>query len=152
MANVVIGKSKFGQGLFATEPIPAGTIIGLATGPTIDFAATSHKCERECDALQIDSDRYLDWPDPLRLANHSCQPNCGLKNLEFTTLNNLAPGEEIVWDYSTSMDENSWTMVCHCGEPNCRGTIEDFRLLPPTLKQHYLALGIVLPFIAEQYQ
>lgn len=75
-----------------------------------------------------------------------------MRNLEFVTLRNLAPGEEILWDYSTSMDEDSWTMVCQCSSPNCRGVIKDFRFLSPELQQHYLALGIVLPFIAEQYR
>ncbi len=152
MPQVIIKPAKFGRGLFAAEPIPAGTVIGIATGPTINFATACKKNIRECDTLQIGPDRYLDLPDPLRLTNHSCSPNCGLRNLEFITLRDLAPGEEILWDYSTSMDEHYWTMTCLCGSPTCRGVIEDFRLLPPTLQQHYLALGIVLPFIAEQYK
>lgn len=152
MAQVVIKPAKFGQGIFAAEPIPAGTVIGIATGPIINFSTALQKNDRECDALQVESDSYLDWPNPLRLANHSCQPNCGLRNLEFITLRELTPGEEILWDYSTSMDEDSWTMDCLCDSSNCRGVIEDFRLLPLTLQQHYLALDIVLPFIAEQYK
>ena len=38
----------------------------------------------------------------------------------------LAPGEELFWHYSTSMNEQGWSVPCDCGAPDCRGEIRSF--------------------------
>lgn len=83
--------------------------------------------------------------------NHSCNPNCGIRNGVLVALRNIIEGEEIAYDYSTTMDERYWTMACRCGAAACRGIVDDFRTLPEELRRQYLSLGIVMPFIAEQY-
>ena len=61
-------------------------------------------------------------------------------------------GEELFWDYSTSMLERHWTMICNCGNQNCRKIITDFDLLPNALQGEYIKMNIVLPFILNELQ
>jgi hypothetical protein len=71
-----------------------------------------------------------------RFFNHACDPNCqsiivrGRVYLE--TLRDISPGEELTYDYEIPREgeddetaRRKWP--CHCGAPNCRGTL----LLPP---------------------
>ena len=62
------------------------------------------------------------------------------------------PGEEIRFDYSTTMLERAWELNCACGSPRCRGLIQDFDLLPIALQTFYLRLGIVQNFIVNEIE
>ena len=74
-----------------------------------------------------------------RVVNHSCSPNAGLRsNRILVALRNIGCGEEICYDYSTTMSEGRWTMQCRCGHLNCRSTVGDFHDLPTPRQQHYL--------------
>jgi hypothetical protein len=64
----------------------------------------------------------------------------------------IARGEEILYDYSTTMSEQRWTMQCQCGAPSCRGIIADFHDLPAELQRRYLAMRIVQPFIVAEWR
>ena len=138
-----------GLGLFAARPLQAGERILDFRGPLIDFAATVAKGDRECDALQIGPDLYLDLEDPGRYANHSCDPNAGVRNdgVTLVAVRPIRPGEEIRFDYSTTMDDDHWAMECSCGSPRCRGRVLDFRWLPNPRKLEYIAMGIVPSFL-----
>ncbi len=87
-----------------------------------------------------------------RVVNHSCSPNAGLRsNRILVALRNIGCGEEICYDYSTTMSEGRWTMQCRCGDLNCRSTVGDFHDLPTPRQQHYLQLGVVQSFIVEEF-
>jgi hypothetical protein len=64
----------------------------------------------------------------------------------------ISRGEEVVYDYSTTMWEEHWTMRCQCGESDCRRLVEDFPQLPDSLKQTYLREGIVQEFIRRRLE
>lgn len=146
-----IQQSKFGKGLFASVDIPKNTVITRVTGRPMNFADTVALKEKESHTLQTGIDQYILCDPPFLYSNHSCEPNCGLTpNLELKTLRNIRQGEELLWDYSTSMLERHWTMKCNCGSAGCRGLITDFDLLPEQLQQKYIRLNIVLPFIVER--
>src|SRR6267378_7592730 len=148
---VKIDRCRFGKGLFAARKISRGTIITrLRKGTPFHFQDTLLMGTKESHSLQIGPEEYIMCPTPFLYANHSCDPNGGLNlNLEMAALRDIAPGEEICWDYSTSMLERSWEMICHCGSPQCRGIIRDFDLLPVHVQSKYLQLQAVLPFIQE---
>lgn len=153
--SLEIRDSKFGKGLFAKKDVPAGTVLCKVTGRQLRFEETILLKERESHTLQTDFDRYILCEPPFLYSNHSCNPNCGINhNLQLVALRAIKKGEELFWDYSTSMLERHWTMKCSCGEKNCRKIITDFDLLPKNLQAKYLTLNIVLPFIAHfmQYQ
>jgi SET domain-containing protein len=155
MENLIeIRDSRFGKGLFARKRIRAGTVLCLIdSGKEMNFDKTIQLKENESHALQIDFDRYVLCQPPFLFSNHSCNPNCGVNtNFEMITLREIAEGDELFWDYSTSMLERHWTMNCACGEKDCRKVITDFDLLPQRLQEKYLKLNIVLPFIAHFVQ
>ena len=147
-----IDRSRFGKGLFATRRITKGTIITkLKIGIPFHFQDTLVMGDKESHSLQIGPEEYVMCPTPFLFANHSCDPNAGLNSdLHMIALRDIPAGEEICWDYSTSMLERHWEMVCHCGSSQCRGVVRDFDLLPVHVQSRYLQLQIVLPFIQEQ--
>lgn len=127
-----------------------GEIILAIEGPVIDFAETKRRGPRECMAIQIGPDRYIDTQPPGVLVNHSCEPNAGIrKNRYLTTLRRIRRGQEIRYDYSTTMEEHSFTMQCLCGAPMCREWVRDFSTLPRLLRERYLTQGIVMDFILK---
>lgn len=148
-APVEVLPSDFGVGLFAARPFAPGERILDFRGRLVDFEATVAKGQRECDALQIGPDLYLDLEDPGRCTNHSCDPNSGVRSngVTLVAVRAIAAGEEIRFDYSTTMDDDHWTMDCSCGSPGCRRRILDFRWLPAARKLEYIALGIVPSFL-----
>jgi hypothetical protein len=142
---------RFGRGLFAKNDIEPGTFIcSIPFTTVLNFEDTMQLKEKESHALQVDDDRYVLCEPPLVYSNHSCEPNCGINaTYEMFTLSSVRKGQELLWDYSTSMLERHWTMRCACGARSCRGLIQDFDLLPPDLQKKYLRLNIVFPFIPE---
>jgi uncharacterized protein len=148
--SIEISESKFGKGLFATENIEQGTVLCKITGKPLNFQQTLLLHEKESHTLQIDFDKYILCNAPFLYSNHSCNPNCAINSaFELITLQDIKEGQELFWDYSTSMLERHWTMKCTCGEKNCRKIITDFDLLPTDLQRKYLDMNIVLPFIAH---
>jgi SET domain-containing protein len=129
-----------GRGLFAARPFAVGERV-VPLGGAIRTTAELQDDEM---ALQIGPERWLcsagEHLDDF--ANHSCEPNVGFLNPDdhaLYALRTIAVGEEIVWDYSTSIDEPEWDLKCHCGSAGCRrmirpwhalSTSERLRLLP----------------------
>ena len=151
--HMEVRHSKFGRGVFAWHDLSEGSVLCRISGKEISFLNTLELKEHESHALQIDVDRYILLQPPLVYCNHSCLPNCGINaDLEFCTLREVKAGEELFWDYSTSMLERHWTMPCSCGQICCRKHITDFDLLPQRLQSHYVELKIVLPFILQFLQ
>lgn len=145
---ITVSQAQNDEGLFAKTDIPAGTVLLKIYGKTISYADTVKLGDKESYCLQIDADKYITLHFPFFLANHSCSPNCGVTaNLEFITLGPIKKGEQLRWDYSTTMLERSWSIDCKCGAPNCRNKIDDFDTLPVAQQQFYIAQGIVMPFI-----
>jgi len=148
---IEIRPSKFGNGLFSLGAIPAGTIVCPISGTPLNFKQTLALGERESHCIQVDTDYYILCDPPFLYSNHSCKPNCAINSdLQLYTLEDLPKNTELLWDYSTSMYERSWTMRCRCGNKNCRQVIKDFDLLPEALQQQYLKMNIVLSFIVKQ--
>lgn len=150
--SIKIDESRFGKGLFAIKDIEPGTVLCKVSGNErkLNFYETTLLKEKESHALQIDFDRYLLCEPPFLYSNHSCNPNCGVNSkLELFALKKIRAGEELFWDYSTSMLERNWTMQCACGEKKCRKLIFDFDLLPTELQVYYSDMNIVFPFIAH---
>lgn len=150
-ASIYVAPSSFGRGLFAGRNFDLGEVISQFSGPIITLREAILKGELEGNALQIGPRTYLDLEPPGVFINHSCEPNTGLNGqTTVRALRHIRAGEEIYFDYSTTMSEQRWTMACLCGTPSCRGVIGDFHDLPEELQRHYLRLGIVQPFIVAE--
>lgn len=149
--NIKIGKSKFGKGLFANREFKVGKVLFTFTGEIIHFTDTISLGDKESYPIQIDKSKYLNPDEPWCFINHSCDPNCGINsNLELVAIKDIKVGDEIYFDYSTSMLERHWQMECLCEAPNCRQVVKDFDLLPQEIQRKYLSLNIVQLFIQGQ--
>ena len=146
-----IERCDVGLGVFANRDLAPGDVILEIGGPVIDFAETKRRGPRECMAIQIGYDRYIDTQAPGVFVNHSCEPNAGIReDMYLVALKPIPRGREIRFDYSTTMEEQSFTMQCLCGTPSCRGTIKDFSTLPAALKSRYIQEGMVMSFILDR--
>lgn len=112
-----------GRGLFAAEPIAAGQRILALMGTVM----TTDLLDEELFAMQIGPDSWLcsDGSSLDDFINHSCDANAGFSkgSLELYALRDIAAGEEIGWDYSTSISESGWQLECYCGSVVCRGIV-----------------------------
>lgn len=149
MRIISTGKSRNGKGVFAERFIKKGEEIIEFHGQIFKFQDLPNPYDAvEDHYVQIDEGLYM-GPSGKEddLINHSCNPNSGLviKNAKVAliAINDIRRGEEITWDYSTTMDEDNWEIDCHCGSVNCRDTIRDFKHLPMDVKEKYAELGIV---------
>ncbi|HYV39055.1 MAG TPA: SET domain-containing protein [Gemmataceae bacterium] len=121
-----------GRGVFALEPINAGHRILALEGRVLPTSALSD----DLLALQIGQDLWLCSDGSLLddLVNHSCDANAGFTDGEpvLYALRDIAAGEEICWDYSTSISEGGWTLDCRCGSAHCRGIVRSWGELSAT--------------------
>jgi hypothetical protein len=147
---VTVKDSRFGTGLFASMNIRQNSVILSIQGKPLTFEQTLKLGSDECYCLQVGLNSYIIPDPPFRFSNHSCQPNCGInRGMELVALQDIKAGDELFWDYSTSMLEKHWTMHCDCGSAACRNLITDFDTLPLKLRERYLEMKMVLPFIVE---
>jgi hypothetical protein len=104
--------------------------------------------------MQIDHDLYLGPSGNADdFVNHSCSPNAGIRFASYgvylVALRPIARGEEICWDYSTTMHQNDWVMRCECRQRACRTYVGEFLSLPKPRRSYYLAAGVVAPYIVK---
>jgi len=146
-----VAQCSVGRGLFAGEPLAAGTEILHLTGPLLTLNEVRAKGPLQApNALQIGIDRYLDLDEPGRFVNHSCAPNAAVvRDTVLVAIRPIAAGEEIRFDYSTTISDG-WTMACRCGAADCRGLVVAFQLLPEAIRRRYAILGHVQKFMLEQ--
>ncbi|OHD64579.1 MAG: hypothetical protein A2176_08815 [Spirochaetes bacterium RBG_13_51_14] len=154
--RMLIRDTEKGKAVFADADIRKGGFICEFTGPTytMDEYKKLHDPSNN-HFLQIDDDRFMGPSHNADdLINHSCDPNCGLVYrdgiVKLIAIREIVKGEELSFDYSTTMDEDCWEMECLCGGHNCRKVVRDFKYLPPDVQKKYIALGVVMPFIVKK--
>ncbi|GKY90554.1 hypothetical protein MPSEU_000029100 [Mayamaea pseudoterrestris] len=85
--------------------------------------------------MALDEGVYLDARQRgsiARYVNHSCNPNCkverwkvrGVVRAAVVALREIKPNEELSFDYKWERKRGRAPTKCHCGESNCRGTLE----------------------------
>jgi hypothetical protein len=130
-----------GRGAFAIVPIAAGVRLIEYTGERLTPAEADARYpdvagERHHTYLfAIDDDVVVDAAvggNEARFINHSCGPNCDAViddgRIWIETLREIAPGEELAYDYAYVLAERHSAAAkrrypCQCGSPVCRGTI-----------------------------
>ena len=159
MHEFYIGKSKIeGQGVFTEQSFKPGETIMEYKGPIVHLAdipkGDLHGMGDRY--VQIGEDEFLgpsndidDW------LNHSCDPDAGIQikdgKVFVIAIRPIKAREEITWDYSTTLDlHGTWEMLCHCGSPQCRKRIRDFKILPSELQRKYSDLGVVPQYILKK--
>ena len=130
-----------GRGAFATRPIKRGTRIIEYTGERISHEEADRRYDdggmgrHHTFLFSVDSKTVIDAAidgNDARFINHSCAPNCEAvderKHIYIEAIRDIAPGEELTYDYAYERDgteDEEWERlyVCKCGAPTCRGTI-----------------------------
>ncbi len=167
---ILQGSKDKGNGLFATEAIPNGTIVwsNRPDGPSekyykpISIKQVENMTDEEKNIFirygyQIDDDTFhsplnqheidLDFSN---YWNHSCDPNClPLNEDTWIAIRNININEELTIDYCT-FDSNIYNCIdkCMCGSPICRTDVRGDDYKKPELQLKYA--DYFLPFIQEK--
>jgi hypothetical protein len=130
-----------GEGIFAGEPIPKGTIAFYYSSNDVYIAKKEFQFLSNFEKSQIYKfgveDEYGNWIVTEGDANHSCDANilsifvdglyCDI------TVKDIQIGEEITIDYGLFYSSFPWKMTCRCHSPNCRGIVgSGFSIDPQT--------------------
>lgn len=132
-----------GFGVFAKEFIPQGTVITYVDGQ-IHFAKKESEVFTYAANHAVPFHKYFYRngfnTDAVRL-NHSCEPNCYVKDLFLvTTMRDIQPDEELTYCYGLfcNSDWQNPEGICHCGSEHCLGKILPWRELPSEFKKKYI--------------
>jgi len=134
---------RFGNGVFAKAKIHTGETIASFDGKIYENDSTEWDDPTLHDYLadhviQFAPKRWRHSNGIAIMVNHSCEPNCGIKNLfDIVAMRDVASGEEINWDYEMAENSDKWRMQCQCNNPACRKLIGKFDNLPKELKKKY---------------
>ena len=136
---IVKDTDNLGKGLFAQKDIKKGEIIANWNGEKIYEAekCTDLPPSPRDHAIQFDEHKWIDTMGIGRYINHSCEPNCGIKNkIKIVAMRDVKKGEWLTFDYDMTEDSD-WVMKCRCGNKNCRKVIRGFRFLPEERRKKY---------------
>jgi SET domain-containing protein len=126
-----------GEGLFAGRAFRKGWRVVEFDGVPVPL----EEVDETLGCIQIGENQYLvedpdePWADDF--LNHSCSPNVGFTDgtLMLRALRPIAKGDEILLDYSTAMNEPGWSFRCRCAAPRCRGRVQSYCDLTPSVKR-----------------
>jgi SET domain-containing protein len=125
-----------GHGVYATRFIPKGRRIIEYTGERVSWeAAPDDKDSPHTFNFGLENGDVINpeiGGNDARWINHSCNPNCEAieedDRIFIHAMHDIQPGEELFYDYALEIDEpvteqSKRKFACHCGSPNCRGTM-----------------------------
>lgn len=157
-----IHKSKVGgNGVFATEDLPKDSFVHTLEGVARtehDFDLLPEGEEAYNDPFQIyegatEMDRvYIDLDELSRTFNHSCDPNCGIRNIsDLYAIKEIKAGDEITYDYSTTVGrlEKAFSMECFCGAKRCRKIIGNINSIPMAELEEYKMRNALPAYIKQ---
>jgi hypothetical protein len=159
MKAFAVRETDKGKAVFTEKNLAQGELITEWTGVRISAAELPHPYQSAHDVYtQIGPATFMGPSGSIDdLINHSCDPNCGLyfegDHIYCRTIRSVAEGEELTWDYATTMNGkgihelDDWSMKCACGSPRCRGIISSFDKVPKTVQDEYIRLGIVPDYV-----
>jgi SET domain-containing protein len=151
-ADVAVRPSPVaGRGLFATAPIPAGTVVSRLGGRLVDTATLRELIEAGedyVDTIVVAADVHLVLApgNDNRFGNHACDPNLGWADeYSLVTLHDVAADEELLSDYAMSTVDPGFYLRCHCASYRCRQMVEGTDWTIPQLQRRYV--GHWVPYI-----
>lgn len=136
----------YGKGMYATKDIKKGEVIHILDGKKMsirDFIESVNSDKENIDdPLQVGLRTYINLDEISRTFNHSCNPNAGIrKRSELFAIKDIHEGDQITYDYSSTIAPTEWGMKCKCGERNCRGTLGDVLSVPEKQLTMYKEAG-----------
>lgn len=140
-----------GYGVFARQPIKKGRFIAELRGSKVYYEPTIYgQSNRYGDWIGIGENTWIDPIDEFQYLNHSCNPSAGLKGtrkLRLYAMHDIAAGEEITIDYSTTEEDPDYCFeTLEPESPNRRQFIGPVQTLPKEVYERYL------PYIPKHFQ
>ena len=144
-----------GRGLFAADAIEQGEIVCIKGGSIVNKKQWQ-QLEKQLGSAEIQiSDDYFIAPvtqaqreGSMLYLNHSCDPNVGVQGqIVFVAMRDIAAGEELTCDWATT-DNLDYEIQCHCGSPQCRGTVTGKDWMLKALQNKYQ--GYFASFIQQK--
>lgn len=132
-----------GKGVYAARPIREGDTVLEYKGEIITWrrALARHPHDphqpNHTFYFHLDDGHVIDAKyhgNSAKWINHSCKPNLEARQegrrIFLRALRDIAPGEELLYDYSLVIEGRKTARVkndhaCLCGASNCRGTMLD---------------------------
>ncbi len=130
-----------GKGMFALAPLANGEVVIEYTGEVITWREALRRHPHDpADPdhtfyFHIDAKHVIDAKvggNSARWINHACDPNCEADEQDgrifITALREIAPGEELSYNYGLVIDQRHTPKLkkqfeCRCGSAHCRGTM-----------------------------
>ncbi|MEY8877127.1 MAG: SET domain-containing protein [Leptothrix sp. (in: b-proteobacteria)] len=130
-----------GKGVFALRPIAEGERLIEYVGQRIDWDEALRRHPHDPSQpnhtfyFHVDETLVIDGAfegNASRWINHACAPNCEAQEnggrIWIHALRDIAPGEELFFDYRLMIDERHTPKLkreyaCWCGADTCRGTM-----------------------------
>ena len=145
---------KGGYGVFTREKLEKDELLAVWGGVVVSEAGLGQiSLERATHGIQVEEGLFLvpmeEELDPADMFNHSCNPNSGLSGqIALVAMREIAPGEEICFDYAMSDSTDYDEFDCGCGQATCRKRITggDWRLAD--LQERYA--GYFSPYLQRR--
>jgi SET domain-containing protein len=129
MSLIIRSSSIHAAGCYTTSFIPNGAKVVEYTGPRIskDQADEWYQDSPTTYLFGIgDGSTVIDGHGTAMFINHSCDPNCETDEeagrVWIKAIRDIAPGEELVYDYNL-YDGDESPATCNCGSEKCRQTM-----------------------------
>jgi hypothetical protein len=151
-----VGDNHLGKAVYATVRFAEGAELMRFTGRRFHTDEIPSLMRGSDDRfVQVTPDHYMGPSGQLDdLVNHSCDPNAGLRFTEdgviLVAIKNIASGDEISWDYSTTLAQSNWHMICQCRADSCRRVIGNFDTLSPERQEFFRARNLVAPYLRRK--
>jgi uncharacterized protein len=130
-SHLIIRRSNIhAEGCFTQVPLKNGSRVVEYTGPrlTNQKADVLYQNQERTYLFGLsDGEHVIDGDGVAAFINHSCEPNCEADEVNgrvfIIAIRNIAPGEELTYDYNLYDGELEDLSPCSCGAKNCRGTM-----------------------------
>jgi hypothetical protein len=130
MGLIIRSSAIHAAGCYTTTAIRKGERVAEYTGHrlTKDEADALYKHSPITYLFGLgDGSVVIDGHCTAMFINHSCDPNCESVEEDghvwITAIRNVAPGEEITYDYCLYDSVDGDEALCNCGAAKCRGTM-----------------------------
>jgi uncharacterized protein len=141
--KVSVHRARAGLGLFADEAIPKGACIIEYTGKLL--TDEEYEASRSRYLFDVGGGKVLDGStrgNRARYINHSCVPNCEpelrKRRVYIFATRDIAPGEELAYDYGKEYFDEYIGENCRC--PKCMPDYPAAKTLP-AYRQAAVAAG-----------
>lgn len=130
MGLIIRSSAIHAAGCYTTTAIRKGTRVAEYSGHRLTKAEADRRYENSAVTYLFglgDGSVVIDGHSMAMFINHSCTPNCETEEIGgrvwIKAIRNIAPGEEITYDYCLYDGGENEHAACNCGARKCRGTM-----------------------------